>query len=130
MIADALVATLFAWAVTLSGYSDRPRPVVVQVPHRFLVDRACYGRPCKVIGWHPRGNVIYIDSNLDPESTFGSSIIVHEMVHYLQDEAGFASDCAGAMAQEREAYAVQGEFLRAYGSVRLPGASMHGVGCS
>ena len=81
-----LYAILLSWAVTLSGYSMPDTPAeIVRVPHDTLVRRACGGRECKVMGWFPPGQRIYIDERLGPEENLlAASIVVHEMVHYLQ----------------------------------------------
>ena len=131
---DELYAILMSWAATLSGY---PRPTalpdIVMVSHSYLVAEACGGHECKVLGWYPPGQKIFLDERLDPaDGLYASSIVVHEMVHFLQQqsghfEAGFS--CALALEREREAYAVQREFLLRSGAYQPIGASMHEVGC-
>jgi hypothetical protein len=55
------------------------------------------------------------------------------MVHHLQHEAGRIDpakwSCENAIALEREAYAIQREFLLRYGVYQPVGLSMHRVGC-
>jgi len=85
------------------------------------------------MGWFPPGETIYLDERLDPEdSLYAASVVVHEMVHYLQYEArggrGF-SDCDSAIQLEREAYQAQRDFLLRYGVYQPVGASLHHVGC-
>jgi hypothetical protein len=131
---EQLYAVLMSWAVTLSGYSAPGlMPEVKMVPHAYLVEKACNGRECKVLGWFPPGETIYVDARLDPQDDlFATSILVHEMVHYLQQQSGkYAGphSCANSLAMEREAYGVQREFLLRYGVYRPVGASMHAVGC-
>ena len=132
---NELYAILLSWAVTLSGY---PMPdhaaEVVPVSHDYLVDHACNGRECKVMGWFPPGHIIYVDDRLRPgDSMLAASIVVHEMVHHLQHETGRIDpgkwSCENAIALEREAYGVQREFLLRYGVYQPVGASMHRVGC-
>lgn len=131
---DELFAILMSWAATLSGYS-RPaaQPEIVVVPHSYLVAEACGGRECKVLGWYPPGQRIFLDDRLDPvNSLYASSIVVHEMVHFLQQQSGRFEEgftCASALEREREAYAVQREFLLRSGAYQPVGASMHAVGC-
>lgn len=132
---NELYSVLLSWAVTLSGYPmpDHP-PKVISVSHAYLVDHACAGRECKVMGWFPPGRAIYVDDRLRPaDSMLAASILVHEMVHHLQHEAGRIDpakwSCENALALEREAYGVQREFLRRYGVYQPVGASMHRVGC-
>jgi hypothetical protein len=129
-----MFAILMSWAVTLSGY-PRPAtaPEIVMVPHSYLVAEACGGRECKVLGWYPPGQKIFLDDRLDPtDSLYASSIVVHEMVHFLQQQFGHFEEglsCASALSREREAYAVQREFLLRSGVYQPVGASMHAVGC-
>lgn len=129
-----LFAVLMSWAVTLSGLPPAPHmPQIVAVPHAYLIDAACNGRECKVMGWFPPGETIYLDQRLNPQdSLYAASIVVHEMVHYLQQPMAarnLAADCEATILLERQAYAVQREFLLRYGVYQPVGASMHNVGC-
>jgi len=138
-----LYASLLSWAVTLSGYpAPAEPPVVVAKPHEFFVQQACNGRECKVLGWYAGGRNVYIDQMMDPqESLFASSIVVHEMVHYLQGVArgddslrGGAAftvtpSCEQSVHWEHEAYAVQREYILRYGAYLPVGISMLHVHC-
>ena len=129
-----LFAVLMSWAVTLSGLpAPASMPEIAQVPHAYLVEAACNGRECKVMGWFPPGNTIYLDQRLNPEDNLhASSVLVHEMVHYLQHLSlakDLEPDCVSTIILERQAYAVQREFLLRYGVYQPVGASMHSVGC-
>ena len=133
-IGAELQVTLLSWAVTLSGLPapDSP-PALRRMPHAFFVKNACNGSECKVLGWFPPGDTVYVDERLDPQNNLlASSIVVHEMVHYLQFRAagkGLDFSCAQAIALERQAYGAQREFITRYGVYRPVGASMHQVGC-
>jgi hypothetical protein len=104
------------------------------------------GRECKVWGWYAGGDALFIDSRLDPANDLlASSVIVHEMTHYLQAKAGkldhrataalagsvkaTSVNCELTIDLEREAYAVQQAYLVRYGVYRPIGVSMHAVGC-
>lgn len=144
---DELFSALLGWAVVLSGYpAPDEAPQVVRVSHAFFVKDACGGRECKVWGWYAGGDVLYIDSRFDPASDLlASSVIVHEMTHYLQAKAGrlehrasaalsgsaraTSVNCELTIDLEREAYAVQQAYLVRYGVYRPIGVSMHAVGC-
>jgi hypothetical protein len=132
---NELYAALLSWAVTLSGYPMPERQAeVVKVSHAYLVERACNGRECKVMGWFPPGQTIFLDARLNPEENLlAASILVHEMVHHLQHEAGKLDpekwSCENSIQLEREAYAVQREFLLRYGVYQPVGVSLHNVGC-
>ena len=131
---DELFTILMSWSVSLSGYS-RPStpPEIVMAPHSFLVAEACAGHECQVLGWYPPGQKIFLDDRLDPaNSLYASSIIVHEMVHFLQQQSGRFeenADCASTLEREREAYAVQREFLLHSGAYQPLGASLHPLEC-
>ncbi len=131
---NELLVILMSWAAALSGYS-RPstQPEIVMVPHSYFVAEACGGRECRVLGWYPPGQKIFLDERLDPvASLYASSIVVHEMVHFLQQQSGRFEEgysCASALTREREAYGVQREFLLRSGAYQPIGASMHSVGC-
>ena len=138
-----LYATLLSWAVTLSGYpAPAEPPVVVAKPHAFFVEQACHGQECKVLGWYAGGKNLYVDETLDAENNlFASSVVVHEMVHYLQGVArgddvlrGGAAfsvppSCGQVVHWEREAYGVQREYILRYGAYLPIGVSMLHVQC-
>ena len=131
---NELYVVLLSWAVTLTGYQmPASPPQVVKVPHTYLIEKACGGRECKVLGWFPPGETVYVDDRLNPrDNLLAASIVVHEMVHYLQYRAaatGLDFSCAQAIALERQAYGAQREFITRYGVYRPVGASMHQVGC-
>lgn len=136
-------STLLSWAVSLSGFAPPvEEPVVVEVPHSFFVEHACGGQECKVYGWYAGGRNLYIDERLDPEDNLlAASVVVHEMVHYLQGTsqndglprggAAFSEspNCDDAIEMERQAYGVQRAYLQRYGSIQPVGVSMMRVGC-
>ena len=138
-----LYAALLSWAITLSGYPPPAEPpVVVRKPHEFFVQQACNGQECKVLGWYAGGKNVYIDERLDPQNNlFASSIVVHEMVHYLQgvargdgapgSGAAFSETptCEQSVHWEHEAYAVQRQYILQYGTYLPVGASMLHVHC-
>ena len=119
---DELYGILLNWAVLLSGYpAPEHPPQIKMVSHAWLEQEACFGRHCKVLGWYRGGNVIYLDSRLDIKKTFDGSILVHELVHYLQKKNGGympSLGCGYAVDLEREAYAVQQEYLVRQGIYR------------
>lgn len=120
MISQEVIAALLSWAVMLSGYPAPVRPPTIEyAPHAYFVRQACGGRECGAIGWYDNHGTIYIDRRLEDQDTaFTRGLMVHEIVHYLQDLSGRydPTSCADHHRREREAYAVQREFIaRAYG---------------
>ena len=111
---------LLNWAVYLSEYeAPAALPALEIVDHDFLELHACLGQPCDVIGWYNDQNVIYIDKAVSGlNSMLERSIVVHELVHFLQHKSGkYSTDCADTVAREREAYEIQRRFFYAYGAL-------------
>ena len=117
-----LLKILLSWAVTLSSYSapDQP-PTVVYKPESYFHEHACGGRPCSILAWYDNNGAIFMDKRLQQQTdVMTRSMLVHEMVHYLQDLSGRYdnSSCEDHARREREAYAIQREYgIRASGSV-------------
>jgi hypothetical protein len=131
---EEIAAIMMSWAVTLTGFpAPAQMPTIEMVPHAFMVEHACGGRECHVQGWFTGGKVIYLDQNLDPvKGLYDSSVLLHEMVHYLQQESPGATihtNCAANVDAERQAYGAQREYLLRYGVYRPVGSSMHNVSC-
>jgi hypothetical protein len=129
-----LYSALLSWAIQLSGYSQPAGELVVaKVVHETIVQQACAGRECRVLGFYPQGggDVVYIDDQLDPENnTFHASIVVHEMTHWLQGKSGtYGESCGESIEMEREAYSVQQGFLVRYGIYQPVFRGRFGISC-
>ena len=106
-----LVTELLLAVQILGGYGPPAEaPEVSFVSHDWLEIQACTG-PCQVYGWFPPGSTIYLDEQLAPlKDMVARGILVHEIVHYLQNESGrFAGSdtCERFERQEFEAYRIQ-----------------------
>ena len=115
-----LVPVLFASIHHLSKFPlPEKLPKVSFLPSAELSMLACHSE-CMVLGHYQGGDTIYLDEKLRPESNlFDRSVLLHEMVHYLQ----YAADASATQPQthqekcvlwykrEREAYAIQDAFL-------------------
>ncbi len=124
-----LVAYLLSWAVFYTGYEmpEQP-PAIVYVTHQYFVDSPlCKGvdtpeHPCNVRAAYNDYNsgVIEIDEKFKNDTgAYIKSIIVHEMVHYLQDKSGRWKDlyklpdilyCQERSYRQREAYMAQDKY--------------------
>ncbi len=111
-----IVAELLLFAQGVTGYTPAERPPeVVFIAQAELQERAC-DNPCEVFGWYPHGSrFVYLDNRMDPLTDLKArSILLHELVHYLQQANGaFSSEssCMGWARREQEAYRVQGAWL-------------------
>ncbi len=96
-------------------------PTLVYLSSAELRAKACTA-PCPVLAFYAGGREIYLDHSLNPLiSLFDRSILLHEMVHYLQAQqpeemralegAGPRMRCNIWYAREHEAYMVQQRFL-------------------
>lgn len=123
------------WAIYLSDYKDSTKaflpPEVRFETQAFFVSNACGGRQsCKVLGWYADRGVIHVHERLaEMRTLFASSLVVHEMVHYLQQASGrfAANDCEAFVQREIEAYAVQQAYYVAYGA--MPNIQIHQYAC-
>lgn len=107
---------LLVAAQLMSGYPAPAGPPAVEfVAPAEIQEKAC-GRPCGVLGWYEHGSSIYLDRRLDPKNDIRArAILVHELVHYLQEENGafgIPPTCERWVAREREAYTIQFRWLR------------------
>lgn len=94
-------------------------PAVHRVPHAIVEQLAC-GRKCAALAAYRSGEGIYLDESLSPETDiFARSVLLHELVHYVQDianELGSVRLCERWYRREQEAYAIQKRFLVLVGS--------------
>lgn len=122
-----VVTALVFWLLQFTSY-PRPEtlPTVTRLPHAELEQMAC-GRPCPVLGLYAGGEVIYLDDSLDPEhDRWARSVLLHELVHYVQKVNGRYDDmdpCDAYNFREREAYGVQNRYLARIGEE--PRAGVH-----
>lgn len=94
-------------------------PPLYRVPQERLQELACSGK-CAILGSFQPGTGIFLDERLKPEtSLFDRSVLLHELVHYVQELNGELSDlrpCERWYHREQEAYAIQKNFLMLVGS--------------
>jgi len=108
---------------TIARMSNYPKPD--GAPHISKVSRAeiertiCSG-PCPVKAWYLPEGGIYIDDSLTPETDLvHRSILLHELVHFLQDvngEGASMDGCGRWLRREREAFWLQNQYLALVGN--------------
>ena len=111
-----LLSVLLSWSVQLTSYPHpHTLPEIEYTNNDFFVDNACYGKSnCRVAAWYNNEGIIYINKILENQTDpMTRGILVHELVHYLQDLSGKFdnNDCRDQQAREREAYAIQRAYL-------------------
>ena len=107
-------------------------PEVIRVSHERIEAMVCNAK-CGALAVYWPGAGIYLDERLKPETElFDRSILLHELVHYVQDmndEHGDMRPCMRWYQREQEAYAIQKIFLFMTGSPTRVGYSAHKSTC-
>lgn len=136
-MSSELILYLLSWAVFYTGYPmpDKP-PEIVYVTHEYFVQTPlCKGidtleNPCTVRAAYNDYNsgVIEMDEEFrGVVDAHTKSIIVHEMVHYLQDLSGRWDDmhelentllCQERSYRQREAYMAQDKYAENVHSIK------------
>lgn len=104
----------------------RAEPEIHSVALEVMQQKIC-GKPCAVKAfYHPEWGV-YLDEKLDLEgSAFDRSVLLHELVHYLQNTTGrfekMPVSCERNYLAEIEAYKIQNLYLA---SVNSPRRALH-----
>lgn len=113
-----LASHLLDTAVRMSKYR-RPvaLPMVSRVPRGLLESLGCpEGTRCGVSAMYEPTRGILMAEELRPETNlFHRSILLHEMIHYLQDvgqELSSLAACERWYQRELEAYALQKQYLQ------------------
>ena len=117
---EELVPLIFSTLQRLTRYPLPDQyPTVTYLSSDDLSKLACDSK-CTVLGHYQGGLTVYLDDKLRPETNlFDRSVLLHEMVHYLQQlnlpasksELSIHEKCVLWYTREREAYAVQEAFL-------------------
>jgi len=113
------IERLLATATVLGGYPPAaPSPPVTVIAQSELSARVC-GGACAVRGAFIPGQGLFIINALETEaSPQDRSVLLHELVHYLQELNGrYANEsaCDRFRDRELEAYRLQDEYLSRYG---------------
>ena len=109
-----LVGELLAIVAGLTNYEVPSRlPTVELMPGPALQQRFCK-RPCPIYAAYQPGGSIVLDAKLDPAGDVQArSILLHELVHYVQwiHHGHGPKSCTEWREREDEAYLVQFRWL-------------------
>lgn len=128
MVAAKLIAALLTAVSGYTGYAiPAKQPDIVALPHAELAEEVC-GQPCGVLAFTtPEGRILIDDNLLIGRDPVATSILVHELTHFLQLYAAaehslrlksegaslrLPMDCREWNGREQEAYDVQLRWLR------------------
>jgi hypothetical protein len=116
-----LVAELFAAISAVSAYPEPFHlPQVHLKPLAELQTMVCKG-PCQLRGFYLPKKGVFLNDLLDlRHDVVARSVLVHELVHHLQEVNGkfenVSSACVRWWLREAEAYEVQNAYLRLNGN--------------
>jgi len=115
-LVDSLLNTINA----MSDYAKPSSTPPVTKVSRAEIERTICNGPCPVKAWHMPGEGIFMDDRLSPETDLvHRSILLHELVHYLQEingEGASMDECDRWLYREREAYRLQNQYLGLIGN--------------
>ena len=121
---EGLLWDLMLWAAMLSQHPmPDALPDIEPVPRAFLVEHFCASEHCQIAAMYVpesndeiAGRTVYIEDDYYPvDNVEEASILVHEFVHYLQDQGGAMGShisCEQWWDNERHAYRAQSIYLR------------------
>lgn len=117
-----VVSALLAWILLHAAYEGPVEPPeVAYQPQAFFDEHACPGTDvqCSVRGLYRDGSGIIVmhESYRHLDDLRSRALMVHELVHFLQDQSGRWGDktCASWLAREQEAYRLQHLYLVMHG---------------
>ena len=119
---NEIVAALFVWTVNNSGYAAPPDPPVIEYRDQaFFDERACPPASvhCSARGFYEDGSNIIVlhESYRALDGVKARALLVHEMVHFLQDRSGEfgTKTCEVWVEREHEAYRLQFLYFSTHG---------------
>jgi hypothetical protein len=115
-----LVDSLLDTIARMSNYRKPDFTPRVSKVARAEIERTVCSGPCPVKAYHLPEAGIFIDDSLIPETDLvHRSILLHELVHFLQDvngEGAGLDECGRWLQREREAYWLQNQYLALIGN--------------
>ncbi len=116
MDSTKMITVLLSWTVHLTSYPHPEAPPELEYrSHEFFVENVCLGqKKCRVAGWYDDNGTIFLDERVKGnDDAMTRSLIVHELVHYLQNISGKfdPESCDDHNRRQREAYSVQRQYL-------------------
>lgn len=110
---------LYLAAAAMSKLPLAPHPPEFKLLSSPELQELICKRACPSIHGAQRENIVYVDKDLDFADPFNATIIIHELVHYLQwAQLGPAMNCEDWETREDEAYRIQAYAVEQFGSKR------------
>lgn len=135
---ETLLTALMVWASAQTGLpvpDEHPR---IHKADRCEINRLYYDNPALecdddslnvVAIYDPRFRTMYLPDTWGPDNLYHVSVLLHELVHHMQAEAGIGFDtvvCPGRQI-EKPAYDAQIAFLEAAGVDAMETMNLNGL---
>lgn len=113
---NELIVALLVWVVANTTYAEPLQsPNLDYKTKAEMVTEICPGKNCDPSAYYEDGtNTIFLRLELRNSRTIPTRAdLVHEIVHYLQNQSGHWTEvsCESNAEREREAYRIQSEYL-------------------
>ena len=92
-----------------------PHPEIVVVPDTELQSHRLATRSKIEAFYNSDKGTIYISDRIDWGSTYGQSVLLHELVHHVQYQMDLEGIACGYSFVEGDAYSVQAAYLKEHG---------------
>ena len=121
---DQFIAATLIWLAGQMGLPPHIEPPpVIYMSQGDLRNLSSHGHQLggryRVGGmYNSRDDVIYLPNGFQMNDLYQQSVLVHELVHYLQDSRNLRFECMGAI--EEQAYRLQGVWLQRHGITPPP----------
>lgn len=119
---DEIIAALLAWTISNSGYPAPSAPPIIDYQAQaFFEQRACPKASvhCSTRGFYVDGSrtIVLHEDYRRLDDLKARAMLVHEMVHFLQDQAGTfgTKTCEVWVEREHEAYRLQFLYFSTHG---------------
>ena len=91
-------------------------PTIVVLDHEALQERWTATTDNVTAFYDPIPEIIYLSSNVDLDTVYGKSVLVHELVHHVQYKTDATEKvCATGSMLDGDAYKVQANYLKEHG---------------
>jgi hypothetical protein len=106
----------YAIAFGNAGYIPPRAPTINLTDRQFICGFAKMKADCPIRALTYPNGVIAVDKTLDFSDPFDASILIHEMVHYIDwSKDGPATNCSEWLRREQRAYTIQCQALEKIG---------------
>lgn len=114
---DHSVSEIIEESYLVWGERSPTAPTIKIVSEAEFSKAVCDGHCPKFIIAAYKSGSIYLHDNWDPSDVWQASYLVHEMMHYMQDQTGMhpvTPSCQDAWRLELQAYELQNRWLLQY----------------